>query len=131
MSFTRMGIDFMGDFGNSRLQAGYISGKDDQVAFDTNTQTFVDNGSATDNVLSIQGLHTFKTEKGKPTWVPVARYENYTKNDGDDKYADLVLGVSYFLKENVKGMLEYKTDMTTPDGVDKENRATFQVNVGL
>jgi hypothetical protein len=131
VSFTRMGVDFMGDFGNSRLQAGYISGKDDQVAVDTNTNALVDNGSATDTVLSIQGMHTFKTEKGKPTWVPVARYENYTKNDGDDKYADLILGVSYYLKENVKAMLEYKSDMDAPDGVDKENRATLQINVGL
>lgn len=131
VSFTRVGVDFMGDFGNSRLQAGYISGKDDQVTYNANTATFVDNGSSTDTVLSIQGMHTFKTEKGKPTWVPVARYENYTKNDGDDKYADLILGVSYFLKENVKAMLEYKTDTDAPDGVDKENRTTLQINVGL
>ncbi|MGD8591858.1 MAG: hypothetical protein PVF82_03445 [Gammaproteobacteria bacterium] len=131
VKFTRVGVDFMGDFGNSRLQAGYISGKDDQLTYDEANNALIGDGSTTDKVLSIQGMHTFKTEKGKPTWVPVARYENYTKNDGDDKYADLVLGVSYFLKENVKAMLEYKSDMDAPDGVDKENRATLQINVGL
>ena len=122
LSFTRTGLDFMGDFGGSRLQVGYITAKDDQA------------GGAdhfSDRVLSIQGMHTFKTEKGKPTWVPVARYENYTKSDGNDKYADLVLGVSYYLSQNVKTMLEYKSDVNTPDGVDKENRATLQINVGL
>lgn len=121
LSFSRTGIDFMGDFGSSRLQVGYITARDDQIG-----------GSATsDKVFSVQGMHTYKTEKGKPTWVPLARYENYTKNDGDDKYADLVFGVSYYLSENVKTMLEYKSDMSTPSGVDKENRATVQINLGL
>jgi hypothetical protein len=130
-SFTRMGVDFMGDFGQARVQAGYITAKDDQVSYDTGNNTWVDNGSTTDSVLSVQGMYTFKTDKGSPTWVPVARLESYTKNDGDDKYSDLVLGVSYYLKENVKGMLEYKADTTTPDGVDKENRATLQIAIGL
>jgi len=121
----------MGDFGQARVQAGYITGKDDQVSYDTGNNAWVDNGSTTDSVLSVQGMYTFKTDKGSPTWVPVARLESYTKNDGDDKYSDLVLGVSYYLKENVKGMLEYKADTTTPDGVDKENRATLQINIGL
>jgi len=121
LSFTRTGLDFMGDFGTSRLQVGYIAAKDDQLA----------GGSFSDSVLSVQGMHTFKTEKGKPTWVPVARYENYTKSDGNDKYADLVLGVSYYLSENVKTMLEYKSDVNTPSGVSKENRATLQINIGL
>ncbi len=120
-SFTRTGLDFMGDFGNSRLQAGYIVAKDDQVG----------GGSFSDKVLSVQAMHTYKTEKGKPTWVPVARYENYTKADGEAKFADLVLGASYYLAENVKTMVEYKTDMSTPDGIDKERRLTLQINLGL
>ena len=115
------GLDFMGDFGSSRLQVGFISAKDDVNA----------NTSETNKVISLQGMHVFKTEKGKPTWVPVARYENYTKNDGNDKYADLILGVSYYLSESVKTMLEYKSDVNTPDGVNKENRATLQIDVGL
>ena len=121
LSFTRTGFDFMGDFGNSRLQVGYITANDDQVG----------GGSTSDNVLSIQAIHTYKTEKGKPTWVPVARYEKYTKNDGDDSYADLVLGASYYLSENVKTMLEFKSDLSTPSGVDKESRTTLQINMGL
>ena len=121
LNFSRTGLDFMGDFGSSRLQVGFISAKDDVNA----------NTSETNKVISLQGMHVFKTEKGKPTWVPVARYENYTKNDGNDKYADLILGVSYFLSESVKTMLEYKSDVNTPDGVNKENRATLQIDVGL
>lgn len=121
LKFIRSGLDFMADFGTNRLQAGIIAAKDDQVG----------GGSFSDKVISLQGMHVFKTEKGKPTWVPVARYENYTKNDGNDKYADLVLGVSYYLSQNVKSMLEFKSDVTTPDGVSKENRTTLQINVGL
>lgn len=133
-SFTRTGIDFMGDFGSSRLQAGYITAKDDNgPEYDEGTAswTSMGSGSQSNNVLSIQGLHTYKTEKGKPTWVPVARYERYTKNDGNAKFADMVLGVSYFLKENVKAMVEYKTDMDVPSDMKKENRTTLQINVGL
>jgi hypothetical protein len=121
LSFVRSGIDFMGDFGASRVQAGIIAAKDDQAG----------GGDTTDKVLSIQGMYTFKTDKGKPTWVPVARYENYTKEDGNDKYADLVLGVSYYLSQNAKAMLEYKADVNTPSGVSNENRATLQIDVGL
>jgi predicted porin len=121
LSYSRTGIDFMSDFGSSRLQVGYITARDDQVG----------GSSTSDKVFSVQGMHTYKTEKGKPTWVPLARYENYTKNDGDDTYADLVLGVSYYLSENVKTMVEYKSDLDAPSGVDKENRATVQINLGL
>jgi len=126
LDYSRYGLDFQGDFGGTRLQATYMSAKDDTTD-DVGNRT----GSESNYSAAIQGLYTFKTKSGKPTWVPVARYETFTKNDGDEDFAGLTLNLTYYFMENVKGYVEYFDEVNTPEGVDGVNRVTFQVYVGL
>jgi len=124
--FSRYGLDFQGDFAGARVQVAYVNGKDDT----SSDGTAVD-GSETNSSAALQALYTFKTKSGKPTWVPVARYDMYEENDGKDDYGVLSLNLTYYLMENVKGYIEYADAVNTPDGVDGNSRVTFQVYVGL
>lgn len=118
--FNRVGLDFQGDFGATRVQAAHISATDDAAT-----------GSVKNKATSVQGMYVMKTKSGKPTFVPVARYDMYEEADGADKFGELTLNLTYYFAQNVKGYVEYWKQTKTPDSVDAENRLTFQVYVGL
>jgi hypothetical protein len=120
--YTRTGIDFQGDFADARVQAAYVAATDDNA-----TNTAEDENSA----MTLQGFYTFKTKEGKPTFVPLVRFDSYEQNDGNDEYQELTLNVTYYLKENVKAYVEYWNQMDAPDGVDKDSRVTLQAYVGF
>jgi len=120
--YTRSGFDFQGEFSNSRIQAAYVAAADDNA---TNT------GEEKNNALSVQWFHTFKTKDGSPTFVPVVRIDSYEKNDGKDDYQDMTLNLTYYMKENVKGYLEYWDQVDAPDGTDKDSRITLQFYVAF
>jgi len=120
--YTRSGIDFQGDFSNSRIQAAYVAAADDNVTKSDEVKN---------NALSLQWFHTFKTKDGTPTFVPVVRFDSYEKNDGNDEYQDMTLNLTYYMKENVKGYVEYWNQTDAPDGEDKDSRITLQFYVGF
>jgi len=68
---------------------------------------------------------------GKPTWVPLIRYDSYERNDGNDQFNELTLNVGYYFRENAKGFIEYWQQLDTPDGVFEDSRLTLQMKVGF
>jgi len=121
LSFNRAGVDTQIDLGNTRVQAAYVMATDDQLG----------GGSHDNNAYSVQAYHVFKTEKGSPTWVPLARLDSYTVNDGEDEFTELTLNLTHYLAENVKAYIEYWNQISVPSGVDEEDRLMLHVNVGL
>lgn len=120
--YLRSGIDFNGKFGDSNVQAAYVAAADDNA-----TNTAEEKNSA----LSLQWFHTFKTKDGSPTYVPIVRLDTYEQTDGTEEYKDLTLNLTYYLKENVKGYVEYWNQVDAPDGISKDNRITLQLFVGI
>jgi hypothetical protein len=123
--FTRFGIDFQGDIAGARLQAMYVSAEDDTYGNGVIT------GSQKNTAIALQGMYIIKTKEGTPTFVPLVRFDSYEKNDGKDEYQDLTLNLTYYMKENVKGYVEYWNQLDAPDGVDKDSRVTLQLYVGF
>ncbi len=120
--YSRTGVNFQADIANTRLQGGYILAKDDNET-DTN-----EDENAT---YSLQALHTFRLKNGKPTWAPMIRYDYYEQNDGNDEYKEVAFNVGYYLKQNVKGFVEFWKQLDTPSGVDEDDRLTVQLQVGF
>ncbi len=120
MDFNRMAIDTQADLKDIRIQAAYVMAKDDVIG---NTDK--------NNAFSIQAYNVMKTKKGKPTWVQLVRLDNYERNDGTDEYNELTLNITHYLAQNIKAYIEYWDRFDTPAGVDKDNRLTLQLYVGL
>ncbi len=124
--FRRYGMDFQADlpseWGNTRFQGAFIHTEDDNAE-----------GTLTEdnNAWSIQAFHTFKTKTGKPTWVPLIRYDHYEKNDGEDKYDEVSLNLSYYLKQNIRAYVEYFNQINVPDGKDDDDRITLQMELAF
>lgn len=121
--FSRIGLDLQSDIKNTRLQAAYVTAKDD----DASTPSV----EVKNKAFSVQAYHTVKTKEGKPTWVPIIRYDSYEKNDGTDKYDELTLNLTYYIEQNVKAYLEFWRQIDVPDGVENNNRLTAQVYVAF
>ncbi len=119
--FSRTGVNFMADVGDTRLHGAYVQGKDDVQ----NTTDQVKN-----NALSVQAMHVFKEGK-RPTWVPIVRYDTYEKNDGKDDYSELTLNLTHYFKQNIKGYVEYWKQLDTPNTVTEDDRVTAQLSVGF
>jgi len=120
--FTRNGFDFQVDVANTRFSGGYILATDETLG----------STGETDNVaVSFQAFHTMRSKSGKPTWVPLVRYDSYERNDGADQFDELTLNVGYYFQENTKGFIEYWSQLATPDGVQEDNRLTLQMQVGF
>jgi hypothetical protein len=121
-SYARHGIDFQADIGNSRIQAAYITAKDDNA-----TDTNVDKNDA----YSLQYIYHIKTATGSPTLVPVVRFDSYEKSNGIDKYQEVTLNLTYYINENFKGFIEYWDQLSVPGSVTADNRTTLQFSVGF
>ncbi|VAW93157.1 hypothetical protein MNBD_GAMMA22-666 [hydrothermal vent metagenome] len=120
--YSRNGIDFQSDFGASRVQAAYIIATDDNTAATSELKN---------NAYSIQYIYHMKTATGSPTFVPVVRIDNYEKNNGNDKYQELTLNLTYYIHENFKSFIEYWYQASVPDTVVADNRTTLQFSVGF
>ncbi|MFV1982658.1 MAG: hypothetical protein ACC657_03890, partial [Thiohalomonadales bacterium] len=123
--FSRTGIDFQADLGGSRIQAAYIMAEDDNDI----------NGTVTNkdknNAYSLQYYYTMKTATGSPTLVPIVRLDSYEQNNGNDKYDELTLNLTYYFTENFKGFVEYWDQLSVPGTQVADNRTTVQFTVGF
>jgi len=120
--FDRTGFDFQLDAANTRISGGYIIAND---------ETLSTPGEKENIAMSFQAFHTMRSKSGKPTWVPLIRYDSYEKNDGNDQFNELTLNVGYYFRENAKGFIEYWQQLDTPDGVFEDSRLTLQMKVGF
>ncbi len=120
--YSRTGIDFQADIGNSRLQAAYLTAEDDNVAATAKEKN---------NAYSIQYLYTVKTKSGSPTFVPIIRLDQYEKADGEDSYQELTLNLTYYINENFKAFIEYWDQLDVPDNKVANDRTTLQLAVNF
>jgi hypothetical protein len=120
--FSRYGLDVQADLGNTRVQAAWLTAKDDNTSATAEEEN---------KAWTIQALHTFKTRTGKPTWVPLVRYDSYERNDGEEEFNELTLNLSYYLTQNIKGYVEYWDQLDTPDEVEADNRVTLQAQMAF
>lgn len=119
--YTRFGIDAQADIGNFRVQGVYMKAEDDNVgatATDKNTSWYA------------QAQYTMMKD-GRPTFVPLVRFDNYEKNDGQDEYREFTLNLGYYFTQNIKGYLEYWDQYDTPSTVDEDNRLTIQFDAAF
>jgi predicted porin len=119
--YTRFGIDAQADIGNFRVQGVYMKAEDDNA-----TSTATDENDA----WYVQGQYTMM-DKGRPTFVPLVRFDNYEKNDGQDEYREFTLNLGYYFTQNIKGYLEYWDRYDTPTGVAEDDRVTVQFDAAF
>ncbi len=120
MNFNRTVVDAQADLKNIRIQAAYAIAEDDVIG-----------GTDKNNAYSIQAYNVMKTRKGMPTWVQLVRLDSYEQGDGLNEYNELTLNITRYLAQNIKAYLEYWDRFDTPTGIDKDNRLTLQLYVGL
>ncbi len=116
LTFSRAGIDFQADVAGTRIQGLFTQGTDDLVG----------GGDETNVAYSLQAMY-FGQGGGAPVWVPVIRYDSYEKNDGNDSYGELTLNLTRYFAQNIKGYIEYWSQLDVPAGVDKNDRLTAQL----
>lgn len=119
--FSRYGIDAQVDIGDFRVQGAYIRAKDD-------------NSDATDTLKNdawyVQARYTMRNN-GRPTFVPLIRFDNYEKSDGRDKYKEVTLNLGYYFTQNVRGFIEFWDRYDTPSGVAGDDRLTLQIDAAF
>lgn len=118
--FSRFGVDLQAQYQNLRLQGAYMKANDDRNGV----------GKDENEAWYIEGLYTVKLN-GRPVFVPSVRYDSYQRNDGSDRFGELVLNLAYYHKENIRAFVEYWTQVDAPAGFDKNNRFTFQIELGF
>lgn len=116
--YSRWGIDTQVNFGDARIQGAYVMATDDNV-----TATAEEDNE----VFSVQGLYTFRSDTGRPTWVPLIRYDSFEKSDGNDTAEALTFNVQYYLTENTRGYLEYFHQLDAFTGSQETDRLTLQL----
>lgn len=119
--FDRKGVDFQGDFGDLRLQAAMVKAEDDNAAL-----TAKDKNDA----WSIQGIYVFKDGQ-RPAWAPVIRYDTYEKVNGTEEYNELVLNITRYFTENIKGFIEYWKQLDVPPTKTEDKRVTLQLQLAF
>lgn len=128
LEFSRIGLDFKANYGNTYFQGAYLVAADDKTDGAGNTVS----GEDKNNAFTFQMYHILKKGKTKkPLFVPLLRYDSFESNDGDDTSDEITLNVSYYLKENAKAYVEYWKQLSVPGNASKKSRATVQVQVGF
>lgn len=121
--YSRYGADAQIDIGGSRINLAYVVGEDDIcgvtdcIGLPT---TQVDN-----DVWSAQWFHTFTTEGGRPTFVPLIRFDQYETSNGTQDFDELTVNIAYYFRENVKAHIEY-WDRKGPTSAQDNDRITLQ-----
>ncbi len=88
-----------------RLMGAYLLAKDDREL----------GGSVHNRAWYVQALFAAMS-KGDPTWVPVVRFDEYTQNDGRDRFRELTLNLTYYFVENFRAHLEHWRQIDVPAG---------------
>jgi len=132
--YSRYGFDAQADVGNSRFGLSYISAEDDvcgQADCSGSSGPLPSPITQADNdALSLQWFHTFTTESGRPTFVPLIRYDTYESSNGTAETDELTLNLTYYFRENVKAYLEY-WDRDAPVATSDDDRLTLQIFVAF
>ena len=114
--YSRTGVDVQSDLGPARVMAVYLQAKDDTA-----------DATATEKNKNwyVQGLYAFQQE-GRPTWVPLVRYDSYQQSNGTKEFKEGLLGVTYYFTHNIKGFVEYMKQLDVPTGSVEDSRLTLQ-----
>lgn len=124
LGYSRLGLDLQVDLMGATLTGAYLAATDFNGsvigAGDVGTE------SSNDTAFYFQALYVVRKDN-RPTWVPILRYDSYTKSGGAATYNEVVAGLNYYFTENVRGMVEFWNQLDVPDGDDANNRITFQV----
>lgn len=124
--FSRTGVQFLADFGGTRVEAVYISGEDDRAAGDPRGPGDDDN-----TAVSIQASYVFVDDTLRPTWVPLIRYDSYETDDGASTFDELTLNLTYYITHNIKAYVEYWDRFDAPTPAQEDSRFTVQVVAGF
>lgn len=130
-NYSRYGIDSQIDFGDSRINLAYIFGSDDICG--ATDCTGLSTSSVDNDAYSAQWLYTFRTEGGRPTFVPTVRFDHYENAQASSEsadYDDFVVNIAYYFRENVKAYIEY-WDHNGPTSAADDSRITLQAYVAF
>lgn len=116
--FMRWGIDGQLDFKNLRVQAAYVDAEGDNEAATAEEDN---------NGFSAQAFYTFKKESGRPTFVPLIRYDSFEKSDGSDDKETITFNLGYYFTQNVKAFAEYYHELDAFTGDKETDRFTLQL----
>ncbi len=120
--YERYGVDGRVDWKDFRLNATYLTSQDN-----LNTGA----GDVNNDFVTVEAMYTFHNSVGRPTWVPLIRYDSYEMNDGASDYDSILVQLSYHLTENTKAWIQYWDLYNTPTGVADDNQVTFEFAVGF
>jgi len=121
LDFNRCGIDGQVDYKNFRLQTAYVSAEDD-----ISTLVQEDN-----DAFSVQAYYTFKKKSGRPTFVPLIRYDWSEKKGGVEEDEHLTFNLSYYFTQNVKVYAEYFHELDDFGTKLEEDRFTIQAFIAF
>lgn len=120
--YSRRGFDAQAEWNNFRFMGAWLTAEDD----DNVTATTESDNDA----WYLQGQYMFK-ENGRPTFVPMIRYDTFEKSNGTEEFNELTLNVSYYFTQNIKGYLEYWDQLDVPVGETEDSRITLQFALGF
>lgn len=118
--YTRLSFDSQIDIANFRFMGVYTQAEDDVID---------GNGSVTqedNDAFYLQGQYMFMQD-GRPTFVPMVRFDQYEKKDGAEEYKEYTLNLGYYFTENIRGYIEYWDRYDVPKGKSEDDRLTVQV----
>jgi len=119
--FKRYAVDSQVDVGDGHLTGVYIRGKDDNAAGTSEDEN---------DAWYLQGIYVVKDD-GRPSIVPLVRFDSYEMNDGNDQYKSYTLNLGYYFTQNIKGFAEFSDQYDTPSGIDEEKRYTLQLEAAF
>ena len=114
--YRRSGMDFQIDVAGARVLAAYLKAEDDNAGATATVEN---------DAWYAQGVYVFH-ENGRPTWVPLLRYDSYQKSNGTQEYKEAVLNLTYYFTQNIKGFVEYWKQLDIPAGQTEDQRLTLQ-----
>ena len=80
------------------------------------------------NILAVEAGYPLKLAEVQI--VPYCRVEQYTKNDGKDKYTDYHFSVNHIIRPNLRGVLNYEM-IDKGTGGNDESRITVVADLGF
>lgn len=119
--YSRTSVDAQADINNFRFMGAFLKAKDDNAGATSEVEN---------DAWYLQGQYVVK-DKGRPTWVPLIRFDQYEKNNGVDEYKEFALNLGYYFTQNIKGFIEWWERFDTPTGVAEDDRITFQLEAAF
>lgn len=80
------------------------------------------------NILAVEAGYPIPMRK--TTVVPYSRVENYTTNDGKDKFTDIHFSLNCLIRPNLKGVINYEM-IDKGEGGNDESRITVVADLGF